>query len=74
MSMTTKQNLSLILQVMKKLLSFKADKEEVATKIDKSEVEDIDAIELMAETNIVQPVADENNAVFLDENNAIYVL
>ena len=71
MSMTTKQNLSLTLQVMKKLLSFKADKEEV---VNKSEVEDIDAIELMAETNIVQPVADENNAVFLDENNAVYIL
>ena len=71
MSMTTKQNLSLILQVMKKLLSFKADKEEV---VNKNEIEEIDAVALMAEADIVQPVADENNAVFLDENKAVYIL
>ena len=65
MSMTTKQHLNLILQAMKKLLSFK---------IDRSEVREINAIEVLAETDIVQPVADENNTVFLDENNKVYVL
>ena len=65
MSLITKQHLNLILQVMKKLLSFK---------IDRSEVREINAIEVLAETDIVQPVADENNVVFLDENNKVYVL
>ena len=65
MSLITKQHLKLVLQSIKKLLSFK---------IDRSEVREINAIEVLAETDIVQPVADENNTVFLDENNAIYTL
>lgn len=65
MSLITKQHLNSVLQIIKKLLSFK---------IDRSEVREINAIEVLAETDIVQPVADENNTVFLDENNKVYVL
>ena len=71
MPMTTKEHLGITLQIIKKLLSFKANKEEV---VNRNEIEEIDAVALMAEADIVQPVADENNAVFLDENNAVYIL
>ena len=42
--------------------------------VHRDEVDEGAAIALLSETNIIQPVADENNAVFLDENNAIYTL
>lgn len=33
-----------------------------------------DAMELLAEMNIIQPTTDENGALYVDENNAIYVI
>ena len=33
-----------------------------------------EAIELLAEMNIIQPTTDENGALYVDENNAIYVI
>ena len=71
MSMTTKEHLGIFLQITKKLLSFKADKEEV---VNKDEIDEGEALAVLAEADIVQPVADENNAVFLDENKAVYIL
>jgi hypothetical protein len=59
--------------VIKKLLSFKADKSELATKIDRSEIEPMDAIELAAETSLVEPAADDSY-VFTDEKGNIYSL
>jgi hypothetical protein len=73
MSLITKQHLSTVLQVIKKLLSFKADKSELATKIDRSEIEPTVAIELVAETGLVEPATD-NGAIFTDENGNIYSL
>ena len=75
MSLTTKENLNMILQVIKKLLSLKADKSEVATKVDRSELLCADdAIKLAVETGIVEPVVSNDGYIFADENGAIYSL
>lgn len=74
MSLTTKEHLSLILQTIKKLLSFKADKTEVATKIDRSEVEEEDAIQIVADMGLVSPIAAEDGAIYTDENGDVYIL
>jgi hypothetical protein len=74
MSLTTKEHLSLVLQITKKLLSFKADKTEVATKIDRSEVEEEDAIQIVADMGLVSPIAAEDGAIYTDENGAVYTL
>ena len=42
--------------------------------VNKDEIDEGEALAVLAETDIVQPVADENNAVFLDENKAVYIL
>lgn len=74
MSLTTKEHLSLILQTIKKLLSFKADKSDLDTKIDRSEVEESDAIDLATEMGLVSPAAADDGAIYTDENGAIYSL
>lgn len=74
MSLVEKDHLSLTLQAIKKLLSFKADKSELATKIDRSEVEEEDAIDIAAEMGLVSPVAAEDGAIYTDENGDIYSL
>lgn len=74
MSLITKNHLSMVLQTIKKLLSFKADKSELATKIDRSEIEDEDAIELVVKLNLVTPVAAEDGAIYTDENGVLYSL
>ena len=71
MSLITKDNLSLTLQAIKKLLSFKADKSEVVLR---NEVEEIDAIEIVAKAGLVSPVAAEDGSVYTDENGAMYSL
>jgi hypothetical protein len=74
MSLTTKEHLSLTLQVIKKLLSFKADKSEMATKIDRSEIEEKDAIEIAVATGLVSPVVAEDGAIYTDEKGVVYTL
>lgn len=71
MSLITKDHLSLTLQVIKKLLSFKADREEVVLR---SEIEEIDAIEILMEMNMVAPVMADDGSVYVDENGAMYSL
>ena len=71
MSLITKDNLSLTLKAIKKLLSFKADKSEVVLK---SEVEEIDAIEIAAEMGLVLPTTAEDGSIYTDENGALYSL
>ena len=71
MSLITKDHLSLALQTLKKLLSFKADKDEV---IFRSEVEEEDAIQIVADMGLVSPVAAEDGAIYTDENGAVYTL
>lgn len=74
MSLITKDHLSLTLKTIKKLLSFKADKSELATKVDRSEIEESDAIEIAAKMGLVSPVAAEDGAIYTDENGVIYSL
>lgn len=74
MSLTTKGQLNIVLQTIKKLLSFKADKSELATKIDRSEVEEIDAIQIVVDMGLVSPVAAEDGSIYTDDNGAMYSL
>ena len=74
MSLITKDHLSLTIQTLKNLLSRKADKAEVATKIDRSEIEDSDAVELSAEMGLIDPVVADDGAIYTDENGAMYSL
>ena len=65
MSLITKDHLSLILQSIKKLLSFK---------IDRSEVREIDAIQIAMSTGLVSPTVAEDGSIYTDENGALYTL
>ena len=71
MSLITKDHLSLVLQTIKKLLSFKAEREEVVLR---SEIEEIDAIKIVSDLNLVSPVAAEDGSIYTDENGALYSL
>ena len=74
MSLTTKNHLSMVLQTVKKLLSLKADKTELATKIDRSEIEEEDAIAIVAEMGLVSPTVADDGSIYTDENGDIYTL
>lgn len=74
MSLISKSNLDIVLQTIKKLLSLKADKFELATKIDRSEIEEIDAIEIVTELGLISPIATEDGSVYTDENGDMYSL
>lgn len=71
MALITKEHLSLTLQSIKKLLSFKANKDEVVLK---SEIEESDAVELVAELDLVSPIAAEDGSIYTDENGDLYSL
>lgn len=71
MSLISKGHLSLTLQTLKKLLSFKADKSEAVLK---TEVEEVDALAIVTDMELVSPVAAEDGSVYTDENGALYSL
>ena len=71
MSLITKNHLNMVLQTIKKLLSFKADKSEVVLK---NEVEEIDSIKLATKAGLVSPVAAEDDCLYIDENGNLYSL
>lgn len=71
MSLIIKDNLSLTLKAIKKLLSLKADKAEVVMR---SEIEEEDAISLATEMGLVSTVAAEDGSIYTDENGALYSL
>ena len=71
MSLIKKDHLSLTLQTIKKLLSFKADKAEV---IFRSEIEEEDALAIVTDMNLVSPVTAEDGSIYTDENGALYSL
>lgn len=71
MSLTTKEHLSIALQAIEKLLSFKADKTEVVLR---NEVEEEDAIQIVADMGLVSPIAAEDGAIYTDENGDVYTL
>lgn len=74
MSLTNKDHLFLTLQAIKKLLSFKADKSDLATKIDRSEIEEDDTLAIAVDMELVSPVAAEDGSIYTDENGALYSL
>ena len=74
MSLITKDHLSLTLQTLKALLSRKADKTDLENKIDRSEIEEIDAIEIVADMGLVSPVAADDGSIYTDENGDVYTL
>lgn len=74
MSLTTKNHLSMVLQTVKKLLSLKADRTELATKIDRSEIEEEDAIVIVAEMGLVSPTVADDGSIYTDENGDVYTL
>ena len=65
MTLITKDHLSLILQSIKKLLSFK---------IDRSEVREIDAIQIATNTGLISPAVAEDGSIYTDENGVLYTL
>ena len=52
----------------------KAVGDALTTKIDRSEIEEIDAIEILAETGLISPIAAEDGSAYTDENGAMYSL
>jgi hypothetical protein len=75
MSLISKENLNIVLQSIKALLSFKADKTELAEKVNRSELPDeFDALEIAAEMNLVEPIAADDGSIYTDENGNIYTL
>ena len=69
MALITKDHLSATLQILKKLLSLELNK-----KIDRSEVEEEDALELVTELKLVTPVTAADGSIYTDENGALYSL
>lgn len=65
MTLITKDHLSLTLQSIKKLLSFK---------IDRSEVREIDAIQIATKTGLISPTVAEDGSIYTNENGVIYTL
>lgn len=48
--------------------------DETAPDYIKNKPDEADALELVAETGLVEPMTDENGSIFTDENGAIYTL
>jgi hypothetical protein len=71
MTLITKDHLSLILQSIKKLLYFKANKDEVVLK---NEIEEIDAIQIAMNTGLISPTVAEDGSIYTDENGVLYTL
>ena len=74
MSLISKENINIILKSLKTLLSFKADKVDLDLKLDKSEVTEFKAVEIVKNTKLVEPAGAEDNAVYTDENGKVYIL
>lgn len=74
MSLVITEHLSLLMQVFKNLLSKKADKTELNMKIDRSEIEEEDAVMIVAEMGLVSPTFADDGSIYTDENGALYSL
>lgn len=74
MSLITKDHLSLTIKTFKELLFRKADKSDLDTKIDRSEIEEIDAIEIATEIGLIAPVVAEDGSIYTDKSGNIYSL
>lgn len=74
MSLISTENFNIILQSIKKLLSFKADKTELALKVDKSDITEYNAVALAHKTGLIKATCDEAGAIYTDEKGVIYTL
>ena len=74
MSLISKDNLKIVLQTLKKLLSFKADKVDLDLKIDKSEVTELNAVAVAHRTGLVKATCAEDGGIYTDEKGVIYTL
>lgn len=74
MSLITKNQLNSAIKVLKTLISFKADRDEVKIKLDKSEVADEKALRIVAETGLVSPIAAEDESIYVDDDDTVFVL
>ncbi len=68
MSLITKEHLSLAIQAMKNMVA-----NEIEDKVPASATDE-DMLQLLSEMDIVQPLANANNSVYVDANNKVYVL
>lgn len=66
MSLVTKNQLNMVLQSIKGLLSSKFDRSNVAT--------DDDALEFLVDMKYVEPVAASDNSIFTNSRGEIYTL
>ena len=66
MSLITKKHLSLLLQTIKKLLSFKIDRSEIAT--------EEDTMELITDLGYVTPVTSSSGEIYTDNKGNIISL
>lgn len=66
MSLVTKNQLNMVLQSIKGLLSSKFDKSNVAT--------DDDVLEFLVDMKYVEPVAASDNSIFTNSRGEIYTL
>ena len=71
MSLIQTSNFNIVLQSIKKLLSFKADKEEV---VFRDEVEESKAIELVTKVGFVSPATADGGSIYTDEKGVVYTL
>ena len=74
MSLTTKDQLSLAVKSLKTLISFKADRDDLRVKLDKSEVSDEKALKIIAEMELVTPVAASDGSIYTDDKGVLFVL
>ena len=74
MSLILKDNLKIVLQTLKKLLSFKADKVDLELKLDRSEVTELNAVTVAHRNGLVKPTCAEDGAIYTDEKGVIYTL
>ena len=71
MSLINKNQLSLVLQTIKKLLSFKADKSEVVLK-DAFTAEK--ALDLVIKMEVIEPLAAKDGTIYTTPDGIIYTL
>lgn len=64
MKLISKDNLQLTIKALKSLID----------RIESRLLDEDDAIEIAAETNLVSPVAAENGEIYTDEHGVIYTL
>lgn len=71
MSLISTEHFNIVLQTIKKLLSLKADKEEVVLK---NEIEEDDALTIVSDMGMIEPLAAIDGTIYTSPNGEIYTL